>query len=120
VQAAILGIGGIEGLNLQYAAWSSVAGQSVMCVGLMIASARLLDVGRPDARLWIGIVAAWIVLGALLLGIAELSPDASGVLGAAALTAVQLVVFAALAAPVVWLADRSIVGETRELLRGQG
>jgi O-antigen/teichoic acid export membrane protein len=121
VQATILVLGSIDGLALTTAAWSAVAGQATMALGMLVASIRLLDVERHDVlRLWARVPLVWALAIALIVGLDELAPDTSGTVQAIGLAAVQFVAFIALLVPIVLLADRHVLRESRALLRGHG
>jgi O-antigen/teichoic acid export membrane protein len=121
VQATILAVGSIDELSLTAAAWSAVAGQAMLALMLLVASAQQLGFRRADVtRLWARVPVAWALMIAIIVAIDRSAPEADGLLGALALAVAQLVVFLALATLVLAVVDRRALHETRALLRGLG
>ena len=121
VQATILAVGSIDELSLTTAAWSAVAGQAMLALMLLVASAHQLGFRREDvARLWGRIPVAWASMIAIIVAIDRWAPEADGLLGALVLAAAELVAFLALATLVLAVVDRQALRDTRALLRGVG
>jgi len=121
VQAAILLVGSIGDLALTTAAWSAVAGQATIALGLLIACCSLLEIGPVEAlRFWARLPVGWVALGALMLGLGAAAPEADGLVAAVAVAAGQLCGFVALGLVVLLVLDRAALRASLALLRRAG
>lgn len=121
VEAAGLALGSLSGLSLSTAAWSAVAGQAALALGLLVAAARALEIHRDDVvRFWGRVPVAWTLMIAIIVGLVRIAPAADGLAGALAVAAGQLAAFVVLATLVLIVVDRRALIETRTLLRGMG
>jgi O-antigen/teichoic acid export membrane protein len=120
-QAAVLGLGALEGLTRTWAAWSAVTGQAVLSLLMLIASCRLLGVSRQNLmRFWVRVPVGWIALVGLMFAVDGLAPTPHGLLAAAGTAAAELAVFAGVATPIALALDRGVFKESMTLLRGSG
>jgi O-antigen/teichoic acid export membrane protein len=121
VQAAILIVGSRGGLSLETAAWSAVASQATIALGLLVAAGRLLEIGRADlVRFWLRVPVGWAAAVALILGLDAVAPATHGLVPSLGVGAAQTVAFALLGALVLRFVDRVALRESRALLRGFG